>query len=160
MLRALRHIGRLTTVARTLARHGALAPFAQQIEGAGLAPAILLVARLFTHRNGSAVWPGVALARALIDLGPVFIKLGQLLSTRSDILGEEVAGDLARLQDRLPPFPGDEARAIVAAELGQPIEALFESFDVTFRNLPIPGKPKEQCDIDIDPFARQLLYGR
>ena len=129
MLRALRHIGRLTTVARTLARHGALAPFAAQIEGAGLAPAILQVARLFTHRNASAVRPGEALAHALIDLGPVFIKLGQLLSTRSDILGEEVAGDLARLQDRLPPFPGDEARAIVAAELGQPVEALFESFD-------------------------------
>ena len=129
MLRALRHLGRLTTVARTLARHGALAPFVRQIEGAGLAPIILLIARLFTRRTVGAVRPGEGLALALIDLGPVFIKLGQLLSTRSDILGEEVAADLARLQDRLPPFPGDEAKAIVADELGQPLEELFQSFD-------------------------------
>ena len=75
MFRALRHIGRLTTVARTLGRHGALAPFAQQIEGAALGPAILLVARLFTRRSDADIRPGEGLAHALIDLGPVFIKL-------------------------------------------------------------------------------------
>jgi ubiquinone biosynthesis protein len=131
MFRAWRNIARLTTVARTLARHGALAPFAEHIEGAGLAPAIVLLARLFSRGNADAGRPGERLARALIDLGPVFIKLGQLLSTRSDILGEEVASDLAHLQDRLPPFPGEEARAIVAAELGQPVETLFQTFDET-----------------------------
>ena len=130
MFRACRNIARLTTVARTLARHGALAPFLQQIEGAGLAPAILLLARLFSREKETGR-PGERLARALIDLGPVFIKLGQLLATRSDILGEEVTQDLARLQDRLPPFPGEEAVAILEAELGQPSEALFLSFDET-----------------------------
>ena len=94
MFRAFRNIGRLLTVARKLARHGALAPFAQHIEGAGLAPAILLIARLFTRGDAAAGRPGERLASALIDLGPVFIKFGQLLSTRSDILREEVAGDL------------------------------------------------------------------
>ncbi|HEY8014579.1 MAG TPA: 2-polyprenylphenol 6-hydroxylase, partial [Dongiaceae bacterium] len=130
MFRACRNIARLTTVARTLARHGALAPFLQQIEGAGLAPAILLLARLFSREKETGR-PGERLARALIDLGPVFIKLGQLLATRSDILGEEVTQDLARLQDRLPPFPGEEAVAILEAELSQPLDALFLSFDET-----------------------------
>jgi len=134
MLRAWRHITRLIAVARSLARHGALAPFLAQVEGAGLAPAILLLVRLFSRGRkvpgGTAnSRPGQRLAAALIDLGPVFIKLGQLLSTRSDILGEEVALDLALLQDRLPPFPGGEALAIVAAELGQPVDQLFASFD-------------------------------
>jgi ubiquinone biosynthesis protein len=130
LFRACRNIARLTTVARTLARHGALAPFLQQIEGAGLAPVILLLARFFSAGKATGR-PGERLATALIDLGPVFIKLGQLLSTRSDILGEEVAQDLALLQDRLPPFPGDEAIAVLAAELGQPLEALFLAFDET-----------------------------
>lgn len=130
MFRACRNIARLTTVARTLARHGALAPFLQQIEGAGLAPAIMLLARFFAGGKQTGR-PGERLAAALIDLGPVFIKLGQLLSTRSDILGEEVTQDLARLQDRLPPFPGSEAVAVLETELGQPLEALFLSFDET-----------------------------
>src|SRR5215469_6380168 len=115
MLRAWRHITRLIAVARSLARHGALAPFLAQVEGAGLAPAILLLVRLFSRGNKMPGRPGQRLAAALI-------KLGQLLSTRSDILGEEVALDLALLQDRLPPFPGGEALAIVAAELGQPVD--------------------------------------
>jgi ubiquinone biosynthesis protein len=131
LFRAFRNIARLAKVARTLARHGALAPFSRQIEGAGLAPLIVLGARLFSRGAGSAGRPGERLAGALIDLGPVFIKLGQLLSTRSDILGEEVTQDLARLQDRLPPFPGREARAILESELGQPVEALFLEFDET-----------------------------
>src|SRR5262249_37297123 len=53
----------------------------------------------------------------------------QMLSTRADLLGEEVALDLAMLRDRLPPFPAAEARALIVKELGQPIEALFASFD-------------------------------
>jgi hypothetical protein len=69
LFRACRNIARLTTVARTLARHGALAPFLQQIEGAGLAPAILLLARLFSREKETGR-PGERLARALIDLGP------------------------------------------------------------------------------------------
>ena len=129
MFRGLRNIGRLLTVARTLARHGALAPFAEHIEGAGLAPAILLIARLFTRGDAAKGRPGERLTAALIDLGPVFIKFGQLLSTRSDILGEEVTADLSRLQDRLPPFAGSLARAMVAGELGQPVDVMFSFFE-------------------------------
>ena len=129
MLRSLRNIGRLLTVARCLARHGALAPFAERIEGSGLAPAILFAARLFTRGDNAKGRPGERLAAALVELGPVAIKFGQLLSTRSDILGEQAAADLSHLRDRLAPFPAEQARATIASELGQPLEAMFASFD-------------------------------
>src|SRR5262249_22628395 len=72
---------------------------------------------------------GERLAGALAALGPSFIKLGQLLATRADLVGEETAADLALLQDRLPPFPGEAAAATVEAELGRPVTALFRSFE-------------------------------
>jgi len=69
--------------------------------------------------------PGERLARCLEGMGPVAIKLGQLLSTRADIFGTEFALDLARLKDRLDPFPTEVARREIAASLGRPVEALF-----------------------------------
>ena len=73
--------------------------------------------------------PGERLARALTEAGPSFIKLGQALSTRSDLLGEEMTTDLAQLQDNLPPFAADLARATIAEELGAPVDELFAEFD-------------------------------
>jgi ubiquinone biosynthesis protein len=64
-------------------------------------------------------------------MGPAFIKLGQILATRADLLGEEIAEDLARLQDRLPPFPGAEARALIEAEFAAPLANRFAVFDET-----------------------------
>lgn len=72
--------------------------------------------------------PGLRLARALEKLGPAFIKLGQALSTRSDLIGEEMAEDLSRLRDRLPPFPSSVARAIIEQELKAPVAELFREF--------------------------------
>ncbi len=66
--------------------------------------------------------------RALTALGPSYIKFGQILSTRPDIVGEEMSAQLKYLQDQLPPFPIEVAKAMVAAELGQPVEALFDDF--------------------------------
>ena len=57
--------------------------------------------------------PGHRLARALAELGPTFIKFGQALSTRADLLGEQEAADLSQLQDRLPPFPFEQSKATV-----------------------------------------------
>ncbi|WP_043114445.1 ubiquinone biosynthesis regulatory protein kinase UbiB [Solimonas soli] len=72
---------------------------------------------------------GERLRLALEELGPVFIKFGQALSTRPDIVPADIAADLARLQDRVPPFPGREARAIIESELGKPLDAVFAEFD-------------------------------
>lgn len=73
--------------------------------------------------------PGRCLRLAMEALGPVFIKFGQLLSTRRDLLPDELADELAFLQDRVPPFPGSEARELVEKALGKPIEELFAEFD-------------------------------
>ncbi|NBX03301.1 MAG: 2-polyprenylphenol 6-hydroxylase, partial [Alphaproteobacteria bacterium] len=71
---------------------------------------------------------GKRLVSALEALGPAFIKLGQALSTRSDLIGDDIAEDLSDLRDRLKPFPTAVARAIVEEELGQPISELFVDF--------------------------------
>ncbi|TXH04747.1 MAG: ubiquinone biosynthesis regulatory protein kinase UbiB [Nevskiaceae bacterium] len=71
---------------------------------------------------------GERLREALTELGPVFVKLGQALSTRPDIIPADIAGELAKLQDQVPPFPGDEARAIVERSLGRRIDDVFGEF--------------------------------
>ena len=72
---------------------------------------------------------GVRLRRALERLGPIFVKFGQVLSTRRDLLPVDIADELAKLQDRVPPFPGATARVLVETAFGRPIEELFATFD-------------------------------
>jgi ubiquinone biosynthesis protein len=72
---------------------------------------------------------GVRLRRTLDDLGPTFVKFGQLLSTRSDILPEGVLSELQKLQDTVRPMPAGAAQAIVERELGAPVDEVFERFD-------------------------------
>ncbi|HFD15685.1 MAG TPA: ubiquinone biosynthesis regulatory protein kinase UbiB, partial [Rhodospirillales bacterium] len=74
---------------------------------------------------------GVRIRNALEELGPIFVKFGQILSTRRDLLPDDIADELALLQDRVPPFPGAEARAIIERELGRPVAELFAEFDET-----------------------------
>ena len=66
--------------------------------------------------------------RALTALGPAYIKFGQVLSTRPDIVGDELSQQLKVLQDKLPPFPTEIAKAMIEAELGQPVATLFSEF--------------------------------
>lgn len=73
--------------------------------------------------------PGQAIRLAFEELGPIFIKFGQVLSTRRDLLPIEIANELSRLQDNVPPFPAEQARAIIEKSLGKSIETLFASFD-------------------------------
>jgi len=126
MFRALRNSWRLLRVTLSFARHDALFP----LETLGIAPALIAWARLFAVRRDSRR-PGERLAAALQEMGPSFIKLGQALSTRADLLSEEVAADLARLQDHLPAFPGELARKTIELELGRKIEAVYARFDDT-----------------------------
>jgi ubiquinone biosynthesis protein len=72
---------------------------------------------------------GERLRQGLERLGPIFVKFGQVLSTRRDLIPLDVADELARLQDRVPPFPAAESRALVEKAFGRPIEAVFSSFD-------------------------------
>ncbi len=73
----------------------------------------------------------VRIRRTLEQLGPIFVKFGQILSTRRDLLPDDIADELAHLQDRVPPFPGDQARALIERALGQPVAELFAEFDTT-----------------------------
>lgn len=72
---------------------------------------------------------GERLRMALQDLGPVYVKFGQILSTRRDLLPQDIADELALLQDQVPPFPGQQAREIIEDALGQPVDEIFASFD-------------------------------
>ncbi|NRF69073.1 ubiquinone biosynthesis regulatory protein kinase UbiB [Aquincola sp. S2] len=72
---------------------------------------------------------GERLRRALEKLGPIFVKFGQVLSTRRDLLPLDVADELARLQDRVPPFPGVQAVAMIERAFGRRIDQIFKAFD-------------------------------
>jgi ubiquinone biosynthesis protein len=74
---------------------------------------------------------GARIRCALEQLGPIFVKFGQILSTRRDLLPDDIAEELARLQDRVQPFPGTDARALIEKSYGQPIGAIFAAFDET-----------------------------
>ena len=71
----------------------------------------------------------VRMREALEDLGPIFIKFGQMLSTRRDLLADDIADELQRLQDDVPAFPGKQAREIIEKAFGETVADLFESFD-------------------------------
>ena len=72
---------------------------------------------------------GERLAIALTALGPVFIKIGQALSVRRDIIGDDIARDLSLLRDRLPPFSTELAKMTIESELEKPIDSLYSKFD-------------------------------
>ncbi len=128
MFSFIRHTLRLMRIGYVLARHDALFPFYEAPAPAAVRGAAKLAARIFRGRD-LPDRPGVRLAAALTTLGPSFIKLGQTLSTRSDLFGAAVADDLALLQDRLSAFPGDKAFATIEAELGKPIAELYSAID-------------------------------
>ena len=85
----------------------------------------LRIARLIERPGAKS---GPQLSRALTRLGPAYLKLGQFLATRPDVVGVAMARDLESLQDRLPPFPQTEAEAVVAASLERPVAQAFASF--------------------------------
>jgi ubiquinone biosynthesis protein len=74
---------------------------------------------------------GARLRLALEELGPIFVKFGQAVSTRRDLLPADIADELAMLQDRVPPFPGSTARVLIEQAYGRPLAEVFESFDET-----------------------------
>ena len=117
-------------IVRTVARHDALfllddnnAPFYVRFSIAMATLGARPVPDIAAKRKGEK------LALALQKLGPGFIKLGQALSVRSDLFGDEIADDLATLQDSLPPFESALARQSIEDEFGKPLDDIFSSFD-------------------------------
>ncbi len=125
----LKFIRRLLHIHRVLARHG----LDELILATHLFRPVRFLALLspgYWRRTQHAP-RGVRIRRSLEDLGPIFVKFGQALSTRRDLLAEDIADELAKLQDQVPPFPGEEARRMIENALGQPIAASFKMFDET-----------------------------
>ena len=125
----LRQVPRMLRIAATLVRYR----LDDLVEAAHLfRPLKILRPLLPRPRADIAQLPrGARLRLALIELGPIFVKFGQILSTRRDLLPADVADELALLQDQVPPFPGETARAAIEAALGAPIATLYKAFDET-----------------------------
>lgn len=126
MFSALADYARLIRAGWTLARRDALIPR----EYAHLAPAPVRAFGALTRigANGKNERPGERLAHAFERLGPAYVKLGQFMATRPDIIGFDLAADLGRLQDKMPPFPETQARAEIEAAFGKPVDDLYDGF--------------------------------
>jgi ubiquinone biosynthesis protein len=125
VIAAFSHLARLGRAGFVLAREGVLA----LVDPAPLpmpARAALRLARLIERPTDRSVQG--RLSTALTALGPSYVKLGQFLATRPDVVGVALARDLEALQDKMPPFPQEEAEATVAAGLGKPLLQSFASF--------------------------------
>ncbi|MEN9891941.1 MAG: putative ubiquinone biosynthesis protein UbiB [Pseudomonadota bacterium] len=123
------HLLRLITIGLVFLRYGLdellLSGFRQRW--------VRLLVRVLTlgRRRRLADMPrGVRLRLALEQLGPIFVKFGQVLSTRRDLMPPDIAEELARLQDRVPPFPGEQAVAQIERAFGRPLDAVFAEFDL------------------------------
>ena len=118
---------RLATIFRTIGRYR-LDEFIDA-EALGPLPRTALALSPWRLHRAPALPRGVRLRRALEELGPVFIKFGQMLSTRRDLLPTDIADELAKLQDNVPPFPEQQSITIIEKGLGKPVAELFASFD-------------------------------
>ena len=120
---------RVAEVLQVLVRHG----FADLVQWAGLhegLPARLLrKVRLLETPSGEPETRGQRLRAALTELGPTYVKFGQILSTRPDVVGVDVAQSLSELQDRVKAVPFDAMAAVIEAELGAGVDALFGAFN-------------------------------
>jgi ubiquinone biosynthesis protein len=92
-------------------------------------PALRLLTRLVSIGRDLRAPRGERLRLALESLGPIFVKFGQVLSTRRDLLPADLADQLARLQDRVPPFPSEQAVAMIEKSFGRRIDQIFASFE-------------------------------
>ncbi|MGH6871632.1 MAG: 2-polyprenylphenol 6-hydroxylase [Rhizomicrobium sp.] len=127
MIRTLSKLYRLHHAARVLARHDALVP-REYLDRMPLSARIARRLLGTREREDRTLAPGMRLARALESLGPAYVKLGQVLATRPDLVGADLAGALEALQDRLPPFDEEVARRAVEDGLGKPLDELFTVF--------------------------------
>lgn len=127
MLRSLRSLSQLFRTARVLARHDAL--FSLEVTQSLPLPARIArhILRFGAGRIADDASSGERLSSAFEQLGPTYIKMGQFLATRADVVGPEIANDLAMLRDKLPAFGRAPAVDIIESDFQQPLETLFHS---------------------------------
>jgi len=125
-----RSIGRLSEIAQVMARHG-FGYFLEAHRLSDLLPGRSADARLTNGASaqGASSVRGQHLRDVLDELGPTFVKFGQLLSTRPDVVPPDIVLELRALQDDVRPFPFEDVRRVVEAELGNSLERLFVEFD-------------------------------
>jgi ubiquinone biosynthesis protein len=116
---------RLFRIQRVLVRHG----LDDIISATHFLRPLRYLFRLFPRHVDRSAPLGVRIRLALEELGPIFVKFGQAVSTRRDLLPPGIADELAKLQDRVPPFPADEAIAILDASYGRSVHDVFARFD-------------------------------
>ena len=116
---------RLLGIQRVLVRHG----LDEIITATHFLRPLRFFFYLFPRRSERSAPLGVRVRRALEELGPIFVKFGQAASTRRDLLPADIADELAKLQDQVPPFPAQEAIAILDRIYGQPVTEVFARFD-------------------------------
>ena len=123
----MRNLLRLASINFTLARYG----LDEVVSSMHFFRPLYLLARInpFNWFRGDRLTRAERLRLCIEELGPIFIKFGQMMSTRRDLLGDEIADELEKLLDRVPPFPLHEARRIIEQQLGMPMEQAFASFD-------------------------------
>jgi ubiquinone biosynthesis protein len=125
----LRVLARLIQIERVLVRHR-LDDFVRATHLYRPLRFVFFISPWTWFQRGSDLTRGARLRLALIELGPIFVKFGQAMSTRRDLLPADIADELAKLQDRVPPFPGEVARAMLERIYGEPLSEVFSSFDL------------------------------
>jgi ubiquinone biosynthesis protein len=125
---ATRSLGRLSEIAQVMVKHG-FGYFLEAHRLTDLLPGRSAEARLAASANGGASARGQHLRELLDELGPTFVKFGQLLSTRPDVVPPDIIAELRALQDDVRPFPYEHAERVIEADLGNTIERLFLDFE-------------------------------
>ncbi len=115
-------------------------------------PWIRLLTRIVSVGRNLRAPRGERLREALESLGPIFVKFGQVMSTRRDLLAPDIADELARLQDRVPPFDSGLAVAMIEKSFGRPLAQIFASFDHT----PIASASIAQVHFAVLPNGREV----
>ncbi|HEV2523803.1 MAG TPA: AarF/UbiB family protein, partial [Gammaproteobacteria bacterium] len=113
-MKAFSHVFRVIQISYVLLKHGLLLPHQWKTP--------------HSQKEGAR---GKKIRETLEELGPIFVKFGQLLSMRFDMLPEEITKELVLLQDQVPPFSGKIAQQMIEASLGSPLHQIFKHFDLT-----------------------------